>query len=95
MATGNWFQRRIIGRWHGKVLYPFVLFRQAKEDVSQRLFRHEMQHVYQVRRMGWLGFYIRYLWLGMRYGYKHHPFEAEANDRQFDPLTEEEQELRA
>jgi hypothetical protein len=83
-----------MGRFRGKVLYPFVLFSQAKEDVTDVLFRHEMEHVYQVRRKGWFGFYLKYLWLS-RKGYKNHPFELAANKRQTDPLTKEEQALKA
>ena len=84
----------IMGRWKGKVYYPFVLFKSSKENVTDILFRHELQHVYQVRRMGWFGFYLRYIWLGIRHGYKNHPFEAEANERENDPLTEEERKVK-
>ncbi len=94
MASGNWFQRWVIGRWRGKVLYPFVLFRMSKEKVSDSLFRHEMQHVYQVWQMGWLGFHFKYVWLGIRHGYRNHPFEIEANEREDDPLTDKEIKLR-
>lgn len=88
--VGRW----IMGRFRGKVLYPFVLFKHPREDVTDTLFRHELEHVYQVRRMGWLVFYVKYLWLGMRHGYANHPFEAEANERENDPLTDDEQALR-
>lgn len=94
MAEGNWFQRLIIGRWNGKVLYPFVCFRFPKDGVSDRLFRHEMQHVYQIRRMGWLGFYIKYLWLQVKWGYGEHPFELEAKAYQNEPLTDKERALK-
>ena len=94
MAIGNWFARLIIGPWSGKVIYPFVMFADPKNEVSDRLFRHELQHVYQVREMGWFGFYLKYLWLGIRHGYKNHPFEREAVDHQFDPLTDEEIKLK-
>lgn len=79
-----------MGKWRGKVLYPFVLFSQAKDDVSHQLFRHELEHVYQLRRIGWLWFYLKYLALAVRYGYRKHPFELEADERQNDPLTEQE-----
>jgi len=94
LAIGNWFQRWLIGKWNGKVYYPFMLFAKAKEDVSDRLFRHELQHVYQVWRMGWLMFYVRYLWLVIRHGYKNHPFEVEAGEHQYDTYTEEERKLK-
>jgi hypothetical protein len=94
LKTGNWFQRWLIGRWGGKVLYPFMLFAEPKKHVSARLFRHELQHIYQVWRMGWFGFYFKYLWLGIRHGYKKHPFELEAKKHQHDPLTEYEKKLK-
>lgn len=88
--VGRW----IMGRFRGKVLYPFILFKQPREEVTDVLFRHELEHVYQVRRMGWLVFYVKYLWLGYKHGYANHPFEDEANERENDPLTEDEQALR-
>ncbi len=94
LARGNWFQRWLIGGWGGKVYYPFMLFAKAKENVSDKLFRHELQHVYQVWRMGWFGFYARYLWLLMRGGYRNHPFEVEAEEHQYDAYTEEERKLK-
>lgn len=88
-----------VGRWlmwsyRGKVLYPFMLFSEAQTDVSEQLFRHELEHVYQIQRMGWWVFYLKYLWLLMRHGYQQHPFELEAEARQDDPLTEDELELK-
>ena len=78
----------------GIVLYPFVLFSQSREDVSEQLFRHEMEHVYQVRLDGWLSFYFGYVFLLLIYGYKKHPFEVEAREYENDPLTDEERRLK-
>ncbi len=88
--VGSW----IMGKYYGKVLYPFMLFSEAQEDVNDRLFRHELEHVYQIRRMGWLVFYVKYLWLLLRNGYDNHPFELEAKARQYDPLTDKERRLK-
>lgn len=85
------FRRLAIG---GMVLYPFVLFKRSKEDVSDRLFRHELQHVYQVRREGWLKFYLTYLWYQVRYGYSKNPYEVEATSFENDPLTPQERKLK-
>ncbi len=71
----------------GWVLYPFMFLRQAKEDVSDRLFRHEMEHVYQVRRDGWFTFYAKYLWHLYKFGYMDHPYEIEAREKENEPLT--------
>ncbi len=88
--VGRW----IMGRWKGKVLYPFMLFTQDRVDVSDQLFRHELEHVYQVWRMGYIWFYVKYLILVISYGYENHPFELEASARQNDPLTENERALK-
>lgn len=88
--VGRW----IMWKWRGRVLYPFMLFSQSKEDVTDGLFRHEMQHVYQVRRMGWWKFHFKYLWLVVKRGYEMHPFELEAVERQNDELTKTEIELK-
>jgi hypothetical protein len=48
-------------RYRAMVLFPFMLFRDPKDQVSDQLFRHEMEHVYQVLRLGWFGFYWRYI----------------------------------
>ena len=90
-GCGRW----IMGKWGGKVLYPFVLFAKKKEDVPVWLFRHEMEHVYQIMRMGWWTFYIKYIWFAMRKKYKDHPIEVEATERQNEPLTATEERFLA
>lgn len=69
------------------VLFPFMFIRHAKEDFSDRLFRHEMEHVYQVMRDGWWVFYVKYLYWLARYGYMDNPYEVEARSREDEPLT--------
>lgn len=88
-GVGRW----LMGRFKGKVFYPFVLFSQPQDQVTKWLFRHEMEHVYQVRRKGWLRFYITYICQAIRHGYDAAPFEIEASKRQYDPLTEEERKI--
>lgn len=83
-----------MGKWQGKVRYPFILFAQSQEDVPDWLFRHEMEHVYQVYRMGCIWFYIKYLLLAIRYGHQNHPYEIEARARQNDPLSVKERALK-
>lgn len=83
-----------MGRFNGKVYYPFVLFKQAQDEVTDILFRHELEHVYQVKRKGWFGFYLKYLYFNIRYGYENNPFEIEANERENEPLTKAELELK-
>ena len=62
----------------GRVLYPFVLFAESKEYVSDKLFRHELFHVNQIRRHGFIIYHLKYLMFLIRYGYKNNPFEIEA-----------------
>ncbi len=87
--VGRW----IMGRFHGKVLYPFVLFSQPKDQITASLFRHELEHVYQVQRMGWFKFYATYLIHAVKYGYDKIPVEVEASKIQYTPLTEAERKL--
>lgn len=47
-------------------------------EISDRLRRHEMVHIEQVNKLGWIGFYATYLWYSIRYGYTNNPFEVEA-----------------
>lgn len=84
-------------RWSwigGMVIYPFMLFKRPKEEVSDRLFRHELEHVYQVRREGWFKFYLTYLWESIRRGYKSNKYEVAANAVENTPLTAEERKLK-
>lgn len=53
----------------GIVLYPFVFLadsfepapEQAPKQAAGRTLRHELVHVRQIRELGWLRFYSRYL----------------------------------
>lgn len=75
------------------VLYPFIFFKQKKDDVTIILYRHEMEHVYQVRRKGWLKFYITYIWYSIRYGYTDNPYEASARSVQHNKLNQKEKDI--
>lgn len=60
----------------GMVFGPWVWFR--GKEVDDRLFRHELQHCYQIERKGRLNFYFNYIRLWFRHGYRNHPYEIEA-----------------
>lgn len=83
-----------MGRFRGKVLYPFVLFSQAQDIVTNVLFRHELEHVYQIRRDGWIVFYVKYIYFILRYGYENNPYEVEATKMQTKRLTVDERKLK-
>lgn len=87
----------------GVTLYPFVLFSETPEGVSDSLLRHELEHCYQVRRQGFLKFYLSYLYFYIRgrLRYRHHalayrniPYEVEARRAELLPLSADERALR-
>ena len=84
----------IMWSYRGKVLYPYVLFKDAKDDVEDWLFRHELEHIYQVQRDGWFKFHAKYLYWLARYGYKNNPYEIEARKVQSRKLTIKERKLK-
>lgn len=85
-------------------LYPFVIFRHRKGQVPRETLKHEMIHVKQVRKIGWLKFYFTYLkyfaenlwhFKSWTLAYMEIPYEVEARNAQVRPLTlGEKKELR-
>jgi len=84
----------------GIVLWPYMIIRPkkyAKGEISQsesmtrrslvKLYRHELQHCYQIKQRGILGFYIRYVFLNITKGYHNHPDELEARQYENEKLT--------
>jgi hypothetical protein len=76
-------------RVNGIVLYPFIFL--APKKPPRWLINHELIHVQQIRKHGFLGFYRRYLveyFENRRTGLDHHSayrgiiFEREAFDQQ-------------
>lgn len=91
---GHWWFKMPFTKWSaGVVLYPWMLFKGEPSQVPDYLFRHELQHVYQIQRDGFFKFYFKYLWYLLRHGYLDNPYEVEAFAVQHDPLTDEEQVL--
>ena len=81
--------------WIGGItIYPFIFFKRKKEEVTDTLFRHELQHIYQVRELGWLSFYLSYLWENIRHGYKGNRFELAADLMENTPLTDAERKIK-
>lgn len=84
-------------RWSwigGITIYPFIFFKRRKEMVTDTLFRHEMQHIYQVERLGWFRFYYQYLVENFKVGYKRNKYELEANEIENMPLTAYERAIK-
>lgn len=82
-----------MGKYAGKVYYPFVLFKNEKGDVSDRLKRHELEHVYQIKRKGVIRWYLSYLVEWLKKGYRENKYETEADRVANQPLTEKEKAL--
>lgn len=59
-------------------LPPLGIYVLAEHIDSERLRKHEMAHWAQYERMGAVMFYVRYVWLSLRYGYRNNPMEIEA-----------------
>ena len=79
-------------RWNGITLYPWILLRPRRREASERLLRHEYQHVLQIDRMGWLPFYVTWLWQRLTKGYRAAPLEVEARAFENEPLTKAQRE---
>ena len=65
------------------ILLHGITKQEILEDIS--LLRHEVCHVLQWKRMGYLRFLFFYLWWSFRYGYHKNPLEQEAREAEHDP----------
>lgn len=67
----------------GSTIYLYkVTKKQLKSNIPY--LRHEVAHVLQYKREGWVGFLAKYLWYSLRFGYRQNPFELEAQNAQTD-----------
>lgn len=64
----------------GQVLFPEVIFLRRGSLPTPDNVAHELAHVHQIRRMGLLVYWFRYLFLLFRVGYENHPMEVEARE---------------
>ena len=62
------------------ITLPWGIYLLREQLGNERLIRHELAHVAQIRRYGVVGFYARYIALWLRHGYRNHPFEIEARE---------------
>jgi len=77
----------------GIVIWPRIMFGAPHHEVPKWLFRHELEHAYQILREGAFLFYLKYFYYSLRYGYRNNPFEVEARNCQHQELTMTEEEL--
>jgi len=50
-------------------------------SVNPDILDHELIHVEQYKRYGFIGFLIRYIYYLLKYGYYNNPLEVEARER--------------
>ena len=84
----------IIRKWKPKIFYtkwvfkpfrgmaipPFGIFINPKHN-TQIVIKHELIHWQQYKKLGLLGFYFKYVWEMIRFGYDKSPLESEARLR--------------
>jgi len=89
-----WFKLPGTGWSWGVCLYPWIWVRGAPAEVPDRMLRHELEHFYQVQQVGWIKYYVRWLWLTWRRGYWNNPYEVKARAVEDTPLTPLERSWR-
>ncbi len=80
-----------VHRVRGVVIWPRVMFSEKASDLPTWVFRHELQHAYQIMRDGAFMFYLKYFFYSLRYGYRDNPYEVDAIMHEYLPLTEREE----
>ena len=86
----------------GITIYPYIIYRYKKEEVSDTLQNHEMIHIHQQRELRVIGFYVLYVYYWLKnilagqdssVAYYNIPFEVEAytNQHDLDYLSSREQ----
>lgn len=69
----------------GKTIHLYGVSR--KQFLAERNWvQHELKHIEQFERLGYLRFLARYAWLSYKYGYYNHPMEQEARRAEKEPL---------
>lgn len=86
----DWMKKH---RVRGIVIWPRVMFHCSADELPTWVFRHELEHAYQIMRDGPILFYLKYFYFSLRYGYDNNPYEVEARYRQHNVLTPTEEEL--
>jgi hypothetical protein len=86
---GRWFMEGYPAKYH----YPFMFFTGPKGYVPEALYRHELQHHYQVLRDGYLKFNWRYITQLRTVGYRNIDYEIEAYAMQREKMTDAEWEM--
>lgn len=65
-------------KFAGICLPPFGIYILDRHISNQSLIKHERVHWAQYERMGFIRFYLTYIYQVIRYGYRNSPMEKEA-----------------
>lgn len=63
--------------YRGLTLWPFIF---VNDKTNKGLIEHEKVHIKQQQRGLLIGFYLKYLYYQIRYGYEKNPYEIEARE---------------
>lgn len=74
----RWYLTRA-GFWG--ITLPTGIYILEEHLCNERLIEHEKVHAAQYERYGVLGFFARYLYFNIKYGYKKNPLEVEAREK--------------
>jgi len=80
LVVKRWWIPLPLGRFAALTIYPFIFVR--RKGIDRTIVRHEMIHIWQVRKTGWLWFYLGYIWKSTHTKYHNLPVEIEAYDNQ-------------
>lgn len=71
--------------WFGfaGITMPWAIYLLPDWFNDDRLRRHELKHVEQMKRDGMLAWWIKAAWYLLRYGYMNSPYEIEARAAQY------------
>ncbi len=78
---------------NGMVFVFWVWFRKGSLS-DNGLYRHELEHCYQIKEMGRITFVLTYFLFLCSFGYKKHPYEKAARRESKKALTKAEQNFR-
>jgi hypothetical protein len=90
---GRWYMEGYPAKFHAFFWLGVMTFTGPSERVSERLVKHELIHFYQAQREGWFVWMVRYYYFLLKVGYRSNPYEIEAYERMYEPMTRAEWKL--
>lgn len=73
------------GNTAAMVIWPETILVQKDHRLNRLELAHELRHIVQLRKRGYLAYLFGYAFLWLRYGYQRHPWEVEAKEAMNDP----------